>query len=148
MTERGVLDLQQQTPVGHDIGQHTLNAWYPPTQDAEDIIQSFWMLFGQVLNDVGEIVARFAQPFLGSCLGLPARAVGRQVGHVSAGDKVAQRYHAWVLGELPQRVDRQQVGGFEGNIHPPFLVVGHIATNRSALAVCVFQKRKRNFLKT
>ena len=62
------------------------------------------------------------QAFLRPRFGLAARAVGREIRDVPAGDEVAQRGHARVLGELPQRVDRQQIGGLERDLDALVLV--------------------------
>jgi len=59
------------------------------------------MLFGQVLDDVREVVAGSRQALLRAGLGLAACAIRRKIRDVPTGDELAQCGYARMLGELP-----------------------------------------------
>jgi hypothetical protein len=60
LEEGCVLDLEQETPVGHGLGQDALDPRHALPQRGEDLIETMRMLLGEELDDVGEVVARAA----------------------------------------------------------------------------------------
>ena len=110
LVERSVFDLKEQAPVEHGLGQHTFDSWNAASKYFKDPFKLCSMALCEELNHVGEVVARFGQSLLWPGLGLPARTIGRQIGNVPAGNEIPKCRDSGVLGELPQCVDRQQVG--------------------------------------
>lgn len=80
VAEGRVLDLQQQTAVGHGLGQDPFDARHPLAQHVEDPFQPVGVLFGQILDDIGDVVPRLREPVLRARFGLTACALGRQIG--------------------------------------------------------------------
>ena len=69
----------------------------------------FGMLLRQVLNHVGEIVARIGQPLMRAGVRIPARAARRKTRHIPTRDEITQSRHARMVREPAQRVDSQRV---------------------------------------
>ena len=128
--------------VRHGVGQHSLDAWHPLAQDAEDLLQPILVLFGQILDHVGQVVSGSAEPFLRTRFGLSARAVRRQVRYVPARNETTEGRDTRMVRELAESVYGQQIGRIEGYLHPFGLLIGFVPADRSAHAAAVLQKPK------
>ena len=110
LLERRILELQQQPSIRHRFGIDPLQPRNALAQHGEDRFQPFGVLLLEVLDDVGQVVAALVQALLRPGFRLGAGLVDGQIGHIPVGDELPQRGHAGMLGQLPQRVDRDQVG--------------------------------------
>lgn len=107
--ERGVLNLQEQAPVGHQVRCDILQLWNAVLEDAQNHIELILVLFAEVLDHIRQVIAALRETFLRSGFWSAPGVISSQIGQVPAGDEAAQCTDARVLGKLAQGIDRKQI---------------------------------------
>src|SRR5438067_2274584 len=101
------------------------------------------MLLGQVLDHIGDVVTGSGEPLLRSGFGLPAGLVDREVRHIPTGDEVPQRRYARVIGELPERVDGDQVWRVQWNLNSGVSLIRPLSTDGAPLTLSIIEEAER-----
>src|SRR5713226_10659864 len=109
LVKRCILDLQQKSAIRDGLGQHSFEARHSLAKDRENFIQSFRVLFLQLLNDVRQVVSSLRQPLLWTGFWLATCVVDGQVRNVPIRNELTERRHAWVLSELIKGIDGDEI---------------------------------------
>src|SRR5690606_28708395 len=107
--ERGVLNLQEESAILHYIGLYSLNPGNSPPKGLEDFLEKLRVLFGQILDDVREVVAGPREPLSRPGLRLDSRMLGGQVRDMPPLDEIAERGNPRMIRKLPVGVYREQI---------------------------------------
>src|SRR5689334_18727661 len=100
------------------------------------------MLLTQELDHVREIAAGFRQTLLRPGLRFAPCVIGGQIRNIPTRNELSKRRHSWVLSELAESVDREQVGRFQRHFGSPVLRIGKFAAHSASMAFTIVQKLK------
>jgi len=141
--KRCVFDLQQQPAIGHQLRIHFFQARHTLREGRQDVAQTLGILFLEVLDDVGQVIAGGREAFLRTGLGHRASLIGGEIGEVPSGDEPAQRTHARMPGELAQGADSQHLWSGQPFLDALIALIGHLAADYASGAALKIEEPER-----